>query len=287
MPEETHSYTKRHFALKVSLCGVKLYSVMAKGHWGIADIKNDVDAMEVLLQARPSLMGANLQNSLKEKVKMMNLNGPAELAQVYQVVQQSKLPEGLQTELLQALDWKASSTMNEAGLAKLSLNPQQCDGLGSYFTQAELDALQSKDMDHGAHIIASRLKLLGVKSCKENLKKLATALLVWYEHKHRKRPMPSLDSIYSLSVHFLQTFQSCTTSTPEGALSLPCYPDSPHELTKGHYNASYPIHAPVEQTYEGLAEILRYHIKVRNSYKNAVAKVSWLLLKYFSTTETE
>ena len=268
---------KKHFAVKVLFCGVKLYSMMAKGHWGIADIKNDIDAMEVLLQARPSLMGNNLQNSLKDKVKMMDLNGPAELAQVYQMLQQSKLPEGLQTELLQALDVKASSSMQDSSLAKLSLNPQQCDGLGSYFTQAELEALQNKDMYHGAHIIASRLKLLGVKSCKENLKKLATALLVWFEHKHRKRPMPSLDSIYSLSVHFLQTFQSCTTSTPEGALSLPCYPDSPHELTKGHYNASYPVHAPVGATYEGLAEIIRYHTKVRNSYKTHGAKVSWLL----------
>ena len=81
---------KKHFAVKVFFCGVKLYSMMAKGHWGIADIKNDIDAMEVLLQARPSLMGNNLQNSLKDKVKMMNLNGPAELAQVYQMLQQSK-----------------------------------------------------------------------------------------------------------------------------------------------------------------------------------------------------
>ena len=141
----------------------------------------------------------------------------------------------------------------------------------------------NKDMYHGAHIIASRLKLLGVKSCKENVKKLATALLVWFEHKHRKRPMPSLDSIYSLSVHFLQTLQSCTTSTREGALSLPCYPDSPHELTKGHYNASYPVHAPVGATYEGLAEIIRYHTKVREFLQESWGKgflVSFQLMNF-------
>ena len=121
--KEKTSFYQKHFALKVSLCGVKLYSIMAKGHWGIADIKNDTNAMEVLLQARPSLMGTNLQNSLKDKVKMMNLNGPAELAQVYQMLQQSKLPEGLKTELLQALDVKASSSMQDSSLAKVSLEP--------------------------------------------------------------------------------------------------------------------------------------------------------------------
>ena len=46
--KEKTSFYQKHFALKVSLCGVELYSIMAKGHWGIADIKNDIDAMEVL-----------------------------------------------------------------------------------------------------------------------------------------------------------------------------------------------------------------------------------------------
>ena len=85
--------------------------------------------------------------------------------------------------------------MTATGLVKLCLNPQQCGGLGSYFIQAKLDALQKKDMYHGAHIIASWLKLLAVKRWKENLTKLATALLVWYEHKHRMRPVPSLETI--------------------------------------------------------------------------------------------
>ena len=116
--------------------------------------------------------------------------------------------------------------MDTNSIYKGHLVPQQVEGLGNYFTKSEYDQLLEVDMWKGANIISHRLKMLGVKSLKEKAKKLAVALLMFFEHK-RGRPLPSKQVSYSLSQHFLQTFQSCTTATPVAANSLLSYPLSP------------------------------------------------------------
>lgn len=193
---------------------------MAKTSWGVEDIKCDVQAMELLLQARPSLTGSEqLQNTLKHKVKMFSCSGPADLAELYKVLQECRLPERLCLELGHMLDEKAAGAMETSVLTRATLVPQQCDGLGNYFTQGEFDALMTADMWKGSSIIAHRLKMIGMRSMKEKTKKLIVALLFWF-HMKRGGSIPDKQAAYALAQHVGQTFASCTTAIPDQARPL-------------------------------------------------------------------
>ena len=240
---------------------------MAKSTWTIKDIKNDLDATVLLLQARPSLEGSGqLHSSIKHKVNMASFDGPADLAELYGAIQQSKLPESLASDLCKILDEKTQVTMDTNSIYKGHLVPQQVDGLQNYFTKAEYDELVVVDMWKGASIISHRLKMIGVRSIKEKTKKLAVALLMFFERK-RGRPLPSKQVSYSLAQHFLQTFQSCTTATPNAANNLLSYPVSPLQLEASHYQAAYGDDHPVEVECPELAQIFRHHAFVRSSCK--------------------
>lgn len=129
-------------------------------HWNVKDIQSEIHAMEMLLQARPTLGDGQVKNTLLDKVTHLHLQGPADLVALYEMVENSKLPESLKGSLLSILDRKAGNSHFGHTSGKVTLVPQQCEHLNNYFTEGEHKQLMSCDMWKGASVVSNRLRLL-------------------------------------------------------------------------------------------------------------------------------
>ena len=236
------------------------------GHWTIEDIKSEITAMETLLIARATLQSDCFFKSLLGKVESLNLRGPSDMVILYEMIEKSRLPTSLREKLQTLLDAKAINSVANSSTAKLTLVPQQCLGLQNYFTEKEHAALEGADMWKGCTIMASRMKKIGLMSLKECTKKMAVAILFWYE-KQRTGSIPSIQMSYSLATDFLQTFHSCTEVMPDGVKTLVSYPLLPDALPTDHFQAAYGDERPASISMPELQLIYKNYVRVRNSCK--------------------
>jgi len=238
---------------------------MASKHWTVEDIQSEVNAMRVLIQARPgkSDLATQLLGQLKHKLENMPPLSASQLVALYDLVKNCGLPDFMKDELNVVVDKKATgdSTTSKPGLQG------NCFDLIEFFTPTELSQLETSSMWQGASIVASRLKMLGFRAMKESTKKSATAVLVWFETKRAKDMVPpDGDTVYSVSQQVHYSFITSTTPVPAGVPSLASFPSSPKHLSKEHFQAAYPDEAPATgQSFPGLAEMRKHHAWVRNS----------------------
>ena len=242
--------------------------------WRVTDIQNEVDAMQNLMQARPHLLEKrnDVKKPLMLKLERMESQSSQDLLDLYKVFENAKLPEDLKSEFLQLLDSKATD-----GCTKETLIPgktQMIETLPRYLTAGELALLGKQDMWSGALVVAKRLKLVGVTTLRESTKKLATALLVFYEEK-RAGAMPCADACYGLSQHFTTSFHQCAVDLPAGAVMLAKYPQDPFDLAPAHLAGSYPEEKPANAILPMFGYILK-HVAVRDTHKG-VHKVPCLI----------
>ena len=235
-------------------------------HWTVNDVVSEISSMEILLQARPSLTSANVQETLLCKLSSVQLLVPSDAVKLYEALTNSKLPKDMVHKMQEVVDSRVVAKDSNNGATKLSLVPQQCEGLANYLTAQDHEDLLAFDMYKGATIISHRMKLLGLVSLKEVTKKMAVAILFWYEQQ-RTKSVPSPAVAYSLATHVLQVFQSDGTAVPAGAKNLACYPLTPSGLDAEHYKASFGDTPPVEIAMPELAMIFKNHVKVRNTAK--------------------
>ena len=239
--------------------------------WKVSDVKSEIESTRMLLQARPNAatLHTSLAGSLVHKVESLQDLSALEMVELYKLFEHSGLPQPLEEKIKSILDGKVQAK-GTSSISKVQLQPQQCDSLGSYFTSEELQALKTKTCWEGAAVIASRLRLLGMRSMKESTKKTATGLLIWFEIK-RGGSRPSHDAAYALSQHMLQSFQSSPTQTPPGSQSLPVYPSEPGRLSPEHLQAAYGKDSPCPQDYPDLANLLLHHVPVRSTSAKVTA----------------
>ena len=237
------------------------------GHWKVNDIKLEVMHLEKLLVARPNLANQKevLVSGLKNKVANMGSLDSAALLELYNIFQSSKLPGDITMNFLTLLDKNALAGPCHAGATQVLAKPQALDALQKYLTLAEHNMLATADMWSGCSVLSKRMRLLGVRSLKESTKKVATAILLYYEWKRVGR-LPGGDSSYVLSQHLLAAFQGCQVEVSPAVPLLAVYPDDPWMLDKAHLEASYGDDKPAGQDLPELAMLLKT-TWVRNTSK--------------------
>ena len=211
------------------------------GHWKVSDIRLEVLHLDKLLVARPNLASQKrvLVHSLKTKIEGMGYLDSASLLELYEVLQRSRLPSDVTNDLLTLLDKKALATSSNAAASQHQAKPQALDHLYKYLTLEENNMLAAADMWSGCSIVSKRLRLL----VKESSKKLATAILLYYEWKRVAR-LPAGDSSYVLSQHLLAAFHGCKVEVSPDVPALLVYPEDPGMLDKSHLQASYGLDKP-------------------------------------------
>ena len=235
--------------------------------WGVADFKHELDSMHMLLQARPNLQPLKLQlkNQLLHKLDFINNLQAHDFLELYKVLEASSLPKDVLKDLTELVDAKALGAQS-TGNTKVVSVAQTCDSLPLYLTDEDIKALAAVDMWKGIPILVSRLKALGVRSCKESTKKVVVALLVYFDQQRGGRP-PSGDATYVLSQDFVAAMEKEDPLVPAGAASLAVYPANPRGLAKAHLQASYGQTQPKLAEFPGLNVIMKNHSWVRSTAK--------------------
>lgn len=233
--------------------------------WKAADIKAEVDAMAMLLQARPGVSGLEqrLLNALKAKLQQMSVQSPAEWVKCYDAVKESKLPPAVAAEIHGLLDQLAAGPMQHTA-AKVTNVAQECRSIHLYLTSADLAALEASSMWEGALVLTSRMRKLGIKGLKESLKKLCTTILVHFDFQ-RTQKIPSADTTYDVACHLVTKMQTSMVEIPPNAISLAVYPDDPLLLASSHLDAAYGQEKPAKKDFPNLHVLMKNHVWVRNS----------------------
>ena len=219
--------------------------------WSLSDFQLEVNATSTLLKARPGepQLLEGLGASLKHKLEHMSLS-TADVVACYDLVKACDLPQCLQTSLQSVLDTKALGSAQSA--LTVTTQAQQFDSIPAYLTQSEITKLENCNPFEGACVLASRCKLVGVKSLKESTKKVMTALLICFDMQRGGR-RPEGDFFYRLSQHVRTTFANSATPNPPECLPLKVYPADPAGLSPKHFQSAYPEEKPVGCQFVGLA----------------------------------
>ena len=215
----------------------------------------EVNATSTLLKARPgeAQLLEGLGASLKHKLEHTSLS-TADLVACYDFVKACDLPQSLQKSLHSILDTKALGSAESA--LTVTTQAQQFDSIPAYLTQSEITKLEQCNPFEGACVLASRCKLVGVKSLKESTKKIMTSLLICFDMQ-RGGNSPQGDFFYRLSQHVRTTFANSATPNPPQCLPLRVYPKDPAGLSPKHFQAAYPEEKPVGCQFVSLATIMK------------------------------
>lgn len=239
--------------------------------WTVADVKNELGSISKLLQARPGVfeLEGKLCCALKQKLALLAPMGPSDLVFCYEALKESQLPETMKTELIQLLDSLALQEASQQQLLATATMAQECLSFQKYLTASDIKSLRSASMWEGCITLATRMKLLGISSMKEGIKKTACSILVLFE-KERTNTIPPGDAVYSLSHHLYETLQGLPVEIPAGAVRLAVYPDDPSLLGTDHLAASYPGEKAASMEFPGLSTIRKKHTPIRNTHSLVV-----------------
>ena len=114
--------------------------------------------------------------------------------------------------------------------------PQSLIQVQNYLSKADWDACKPSTLT-ALRTVVKRLKLCGVKSMKEDTKKWAAALLVFFEME-RTGQRPCYLTIYQMSQQVAMAFACEDSKAPVEPLAK--YPASPLELGQPWLDAVYP-----------------------------------------------
>ena len=239
--------------------------------WTVADIKNELGCISKLLLARPGVfeLEGKLCGALKHKLSLMAPMGPSDLVFCYEAVRESQLPDTMKGELTQVLDSLALQEASQEHLLATATMAQECVSFQKYLTASDIKSLKSASMWEGCTTLATRMKLLGISSMKEGIKKTACSILVLFA-KDRTNTIPPGDAVYSLSHHLYETLQSLPVEIPAGAVRLAVYPDDPSLLGTDHLAASYTGEKAEKMEFPGLSTIKKKHTPIRNTHSLVV-----------------
>lgn len=180
----------------------------------------------------------------------------------------SEMPEECKDQILGCLDTIALQDNSGQSATKLLLQPQACPHLNNYLTAAEWKSLQTQGLWAGVNVLVHRLRLLGIKSLKESLKKLAVGILVLMQVQGGKNPMPKYKIIYDLGLHFGQCFQASTVQPNAKVKSLLVYPERPALISSDFIALAYTVdEPPVDMHLPDLNYLVLNHIPVRSTSK--------------------
>lgn len=202
--------------------------------WKIEDLALELQHLEKL-ESRPR--AANIMQrmyaSLEAKLKFADGISPSLLLQIMEAVENAKLPSERKDQLMDVLD-AASGPMSNMKLTNVG---QTMANFAMYLTHEDWSQMEKFTIVQDVMVLlVHRLKLLGVVSMKESLKRQAVALLLfWTESQGKSLPGPW--SIYDWVQDFQKDFADTTVVTQ--AASLATYPANPLALGQTWLNSAY------------------------------------------------
>ena len=112
---------------------------MVASAWSVADLKHELDAMHLLLQARPNLAGLKeqLKNQVLHKLDCISSLQAHDLLEIYGVLEKSPLPKDVLKDITAMVDKKALGAQC-AGNTKMIAQAQKCDSLPQYLTAEDI-----------------------------------------------------------------------------------------------------------------------------------------------------
>ncbi len=218
--------------------------------------------MDTYLQERPDakMLASSLISTLAEKLEMSQQWSCGQLLEYTQALKKTELDQTYKVKLQAVLDNKVLRQQEQA--TKLMVLPQSLTQVQNYLSKAEWDACKPSTLT-ALHTVVKRLKLCGVRSMKEDTKKWATAMLVFFEME-RTGKRPCYLTIYQMSQQVAMAFAGEDTKAPVEPLVK--YPASPLELGQPWLDKVYPDKDyPVNREVPGLFTLVKDHIPVRNT----------------------
>jgi hypothetical protein len=241
--------------------------------WSVADITKELHDVVSLLKVRNPAgssddpgyiaMATAMVNGICCKIKGMKGLSAGSAIEIYAAISSLSLDDQFKQKLTSTIDDVVSGESLQSA-AILVNTPQSLLSPHHYLTQKEWDTLSSQSCSYwdGLHVVANRLRAIGIKSIKEDTKKACAALLI-HVHMDKGLPMPAYKHIYQMSQDLSQAHSSSTQQQPIGLSSLSTYPDvPPPELVKLAYHPDEP---PVIKALPKLLHLIANHTPVRNT----------------------
>ena len=239
--------------------------------WSLQDLMGELTSMATLLErrGRTTQMAACLAKQFCNKLEAAAGDlGAAALLSLTDHLAEINLPEDCVDQITQTLD---SVCMMDAGgqsALQLTTKAQTCDHMQNFLTSKDWKALETEGLWSGVHVLVKRMRLIGITSLKECVKKISLGILVLMELQRTEGRMPKYREIYKLGAHFSQAFNASTVVAPKGVRSLLNYPAYPHMISEEFIGLAYSHDdPPVDKTLDDLNYLVLNHIPVRSTSK--------------------
>ena len=194
--------------------------------------------------------------------------GAAALLSLTDHLAEVNLPEACVDQISQTLDNVCMMDGSGQSALQLTTKAQACDHLYNYLTKQDWKVLENEGLWPGVHVLVKRMRLIGISSLKEGVKKVSLGILTLMELQRTGGRMPKYMEIYKLGGQLSQSFAASSVVPPKGVRPLLNYPAFPSMISEQFIALAYPADdPPVEKILEDLNYLILNHIPVRSTSK--------------------
>ena len=211
-------------AILVTLAEIPTFTLTMM-QWKVEDLVQEINHLEALeSKSKSKTLIDKMVASMESKFKCLPTLTPGITLKIMDAIDDSKLCLETKDKLLNCVD----SCTGPASNVKLAAAQQGVAHLPMYFTSTDWQKLQEAVMHREVfEIIASRMKLMGLVSMKEEVKAQALAIVLhWMDSKGN--PVPEPWPLYYLVKDFSKVFMATRLTCP--VASLATYPWRPADL---------------------------------------------------------
>lgn len=239
--------------------------------WSLQDLMGELSSMAALLEKRGKTteMTNSLAKGFCNKLEAAASDlGAAALLSLTDHLAEVNLPEACVDQISQTLDNVCMMDGSGQSALQLTTKAQACDHLYNYLTKQDWKVLENEGLWPGVHVLVKRMRLIGISSLKEGVKKVSLGILTLMELQRTGGRMPKYMEIYKLGGQLSQSFAASSVVPPKGVRPLLNYPAFPSMISEQFIALAYPADdPPVEKILEDLNYLILNHIPVRSTSK--------------------
>lgn len=239
--------------------------------WSLQNLQDELTSMAALLErrGRTTQMAAALAKQFCSKLEAAASDlGATALLSLTDHLAETNLPEDCVDQITQTLDNVCMMDGGGQSALQLTTKAQTCDHMFNYLTSKDWKVLETEGLWPGVNVLVKRLRLIGITSFKESIKKVSLGILVLMELQRTGGKMPKYREIYKLGGQLGQAFASTSVVAPKGVRPLLNYPAYPQMISEQFISLAYsPDDPPVEKHLEDLNYLILNHIPVRSTSK--------------------
>lgn len=235
----------------------------------VVDLVKEICDVSRLMSVRHPLgdqdaMATAMVSGLCSKIGAIKQLKAAEGMELYSSVNATVLSTELKAKLTAAIDQVLTANL-QSSATSLHTMPQTLSTPYYYLTTLDWQQLEGEvDYWSGLHVVARRLKLLGLKSMHEQTKKWFTSVLV-HLLVDKTKQIPEPNWVYKLSQDLAQAFDSCATRPSNNLCGFLVYPSKPEDLGEEWLKLAYGDERPIAKDLPKLMYIFSNHVPIRST----------------------